>query len=41
MAFFTDIDKIAYEGPTSKNQLAFKHYNAEEIVEGRTMRDLP
>lgn len=39
MAFFTDIDKISYEGPQSKNPLAFKHYNADEVVEGRSMRD--
>src|SRR5581483_7352525 len=31
--------KIAFEGPGSKNPLAFKHYNAEEMVEGKTMRD--
>jgi xylose isomerase len=36
---FPDIAKIRYEGPKSKNPLAFKHYNAEELVEGRTMRD--
>ena len=37
--FFPGISKIQYEGPTSKNPLAFKHYNADEVVEGRTMRD--
>ena len=36
---FPDITEIRYEGPTSKNPLAFKHYNAEEMVEGKTMRD--
>ena len=30
---------IAYEGPDSRNPLAFKHYNADEVVEGKTMRD--
>jgi len=39
MAFFTDISKIEYEGPKSKNRLAFKHYNAEEVVEGKTMEE--
>lgn len=39
MAFFTDIEKIEYEGPKSKNRLAFKHYNAAEIVEGRSMQE--
>ncbi len=37
--FFPDIRPIAYEGPDSKNPLAFKHYNPDEIVEGRSMRD--
>jgi xylose isomerase len=36
---FPDITKIPYEGPFSKNPLAFKHYNAEELVEGRTMEE--
>src|SRR6201987_512855 len=36
---FKDIGTIAYEGPQSKNPLAFKHYNAEEIVEGKSMRE--
>jgi len=33
------VSKITFEGPASRNPLAFKHYNAEEIVEGKTMRD--
>ena len=36
---FPGIGKIPYEGPGSKNPLAFKHYNAEEVVEGKTMAD--
>lgn len=36
---FADIPKIKYEGPKSKNPIAFKHYNPDEIVEGKTMRD--
>ena len=39
MAAFPEIDKIYFEGPTSKNLLAFRHYNEDEIVEGRTMKD--
>ena len=31
--------KIRFEGPTSTNPLAFKHYNAEEVVAGRKMKD--
>jgi len=36
---FPNIKNIAYEGASSKNPLAFKHYNADEIVAGKTMRD--
>ncbi|HWD21267.1 MAG TPA: xylose isomerase [Verrucomicrobiae bacterium] len=36
---FPKIGKISYEGPKSKNPLAFKHYNADEMVEGKTMRE--
>src|SRR2546426_8699778 len=36
---FPSIAKIGFEGPRSKNPLAFKHYNAEELVEGKTMRE--
>jgi xylose isomerase len=34
---FEGIGKIAYEGAKSKNPLAFKHYNAEEVIAGKTM----
>ena len=37
--FFPNVSKIQYEGANSKNPLAFKHYNAEEEVEGKKMRD--
>src|SRR5512141_671939 len=36
---FPDISKIQYEGPDSKNSLAFRHYNPEERVEGKTMKE--
>src|ERR1051325_10991000 len=38
-AAFPDIGKIQYEGASSKNPLAFKHYNSTERVEGRTIRE--
>ena len=38
-AHFPNISKIAYEGPKSKNPFAFKHYNPQEVVEGKTMHD--
>jgi len=36
---FPDVKKIQFEGPKSKNPLAFKHYNAEEMVGGKSMRE--
>lgn len=36
---FPDVKKIQYEGPKSKNPLAFKHYDADEVVAGKSMRD--
>lgn len=39
MAAFPDIQKIEFEGPDSKNPLAFHHYNPDEVVEGKTMRE--
>ena len=32
-------DAVTYEGPGSKNPLSFKHYNAAEVVAGKTMAD--
>ncbi len=34
---FSEVKKITYEGPGSKNPLAFKHYNAAEVFEGKTL----
>ena len=36
---FEKISKIQYEGPKSRNPLAFKYYNPDEIVEGKTMKE--
>ena len=38
-AVFPEVSKIQFDGARSKNPLAYKHYNADEIVEGKTMRD--
>lgn len=38
-AFFPEIEKIRYDGPRSKNPLAFRWYNPDEMVEGKSMRD--
>jgi xylose isomerase len=37
--FFPGVSKIQFEGPKSKNPLAFKHYNPDELVEGKSMKD--
>ncbi|MHB0955277.1 MAG: xylose isomerase [Pirellulaceae bacterium] len=39
MSAFPDVQKIRYEGPDSKNPLAFRWYNENEVVEGKTMKD--
>ena len=37
--YFPGIDQIKYEGPQSKNPLAFKWYDANRVVGGKTMKD--
>lgn len=37
--FFGDITPIKYEGADSDNALAFRHYNASEMVMGKSMED--
>ena len=39
MAYFEQIGQINYEGPKSKNPLAFKYYNPSAIVAGKAMKD--
>ncbi|HIU77007.1 MAG TPA: xylose isomerase [Candidatus Pelethocola excrementipullorum] len=39
MTYFKDVEQIKYKGPKSKNLLAFKYYNPEEIVNGKSMKD--
>ncbi len=39
MSAFPEISKIRYEGPDSKNPLAFRWYNESEVVEGKTMKE--
>ncbi len=39
MSYFNNISKIQYEGKESKNPLAFKFYNPDETVAGKTMRE--
>ena len=37
--FFADVDRIRYEGPDSDNPLAFRWYDADRVVAGRTMAE--
>lgn len=39
MTQYFDVAKIKYEGPTSTNPLAFRHYNPDEVIEGKTMKE--
>ena len=37
--FFGSLSKIKYEGPESDNPLAFHHYNPDEIVMGKSLKE--
>ncbi|NVO54717.1 xylose isomerase [Rhodobacteraceae bacterium B1Z28] len=37
--FFEGIEKVRYEGTDSRNPLAFRHYDPDEIVMGKRMED--
>lgn len=37
--YFSNIDKIAFEGIESDNALAFHHYNPSQLVLGKTMQE--
>ena len=39
MEYFKSIQRIQYEGADSKNPLAFRFYNPDEIIGGKTMRE--
>ena len=39
MAYFPTVDKIAFEGEDSRNPLAFRYYDAERTVGGKTMAE--
>ncbi len=38
-AAFPDVEKIRFEGTQSKNMLAFHHYDENEVVEGKPMKE--
>ena len=37
--FFQGVEQVQFEGENSKNPLAFRHYNPDEIVMGKRMED--
>lgn len=39
MSYFPNVEKIQYEGVKTKNPFAFRHYNPDEIVMGKTMKE--
>ncbi len=39
MSYFEGIAPVAYEGPDSGNELAFRHYDPDEMVGGKRLED--
>ncbi|MFV0362841.1 MAG: xylose isomerase, partial [Suipraeoptans sp.] len=37
--FFSNVPTIKYEGPKSKNAMAFKYYDPERVIMGKTMQE--
>lgn len=37
--FFTNVPKVEYEGTKSKNPMAFRYYDPEEVIAGKKMRE--
>ncbi len=37
--FFKDIPQISYKGPDSTSDFAYRHYNPDEILDGKRMED--
>ena len=37
--FFTGVEKVRYEGPDSTNPFAYRYYDAERVVMGKTMEE--
>ena len=37
--FFQNVPKIQFGGPRSRHPLEFKHYNADEVIGGKSMKD--
>ncbi|WP_122645402.1 xylose isomerase [Enterococcus mediterraneensis] len=39
MSYFPNVDTIQYEGAKTDNPFAFRHYNPDEVVMGKTMKE--
>jgi xylose isomerase len=39
MSVFDFVDRVRYEGPDSRSPFAFRHYDANRVLMGKTMRD--
>lgn len=37
--YFPTIERVRYEGPDSQNPFAYRHYNADEVVAGKPMKE--
>ena len=37
--FFNTVNKIQFEGPNSTNPLAFRYYDENQVVMGKTMKE--
>lgn len=38
-AYFDQLDRVRYEGTKTTNPLAFRHYNPDEVIMGKTMAE--
>jgi xylose isomerase len=39
MTYFKDVDLVKYEGKDTDNPFAFRHYNPNEVILGKTMKE--
>jgi len=37
--FFPNVQKVTYKGPSSDDPLSFRHYNADEVILGKPMKE--
>lgn len=39
MKYFSNIEKVSFEGKGTKNRFAFRHYNPNQVIMGKTMEE--